>query len=85
MTTTTLTSREFNQDTARAKRATADGPVFITDRGKPQHVLLSIDDYRRLTGGSKNMLELLAMPPEYADIELDITRSKDLGRAAEFD
>lgn len=45
---TVLTAREFNQDTARAKRAAKNGPVFITDRGKPSHVLLSIEEYERL-------------------------------------
>ncbi len=35
MTITTMTSREFNQDTSRAKKAAARGPVFITDRGWP--------------------------------------------------
>ena len=49
MSTTTLSSREFNQDTSRAKKAAKFGPVFITDRGQPAHVLLSIDDYRKLT------------------------------------
>jgi prevent-host-death family protein len=44
-TITTLSSREFNQDTSRAKKASLDGPVFITDRGKPAHVLLSIEEY----------------------------------------
>jgi len=47
MTTTTLTSREFNQDTSRAKKAARRGPVFITDRGRPAHLLLSIEEYRR--------------------------------------
>ena len=45
---TVLTAREFNQDTARAKRAAKNGPVFITDRGKTSHVLLSIAEYERL-------------------------------------
>ncbi|EGH47880.1 prevent-host-death family protein, partial [Pseudomonas syringae pv. pisi str. 1704B] len=31
--TTTLSSREFNQDTSGAKKAANEGPVFITDRG----------------------------------------------------
>ena len=39
---TTLSSREFNQDSSRAKRAAQQGPVFITDRGHPAHVLLTI-------------------------------------------
>lgn len=44
----TLTAREFNQDTAGAKRLARNGPVFITDRGKPSHVLLSFEEYERL-------------------------------------
>jgi predicted nucleic acid-binding protein len=38
MTITTISSREFNQDTSGAKKAARMGPVFITDRGKPAHV-----------------------------------------------
>ncbi|KKG30177.1 prevent-host-death protein, partial [Methanosarcina mazei] len=49
MTVTTLSSRELNQNVTRAKRATCKGPVFITDRGKTAHVLLSIEEYQRLT------------------------------------
>lgn len=62
MATTTLTSREFNQDTSRAKKAARRGPVFITDRGRPAHVLLSIEEYRRLTGGNMSLAEALAQP-----------------------
>ena len=50
MRVTTLSSREFNQDTGRAKKAAKDGPVFITDRGVPAHVLLSIEEYQHLAG-----------------------------------
>jgi prevent-host-death family protein len=62
MTITTLSSREFNQDASRAKKAANEGPVFITDRGQPAHVLLSIDDYRKLTGGQMTLGEALAQP-----------------------
>ena len=62
MTTTTLTSREFNQDTSRAKKAAQRGPVFITDRGRPAHVLLSIEGYQRLTGGTMSLADALAQP-----------------------
>ena len=62
MSITTITSREFNQDVGRAKKAAEDGPVMITDRGRPAHVLLSIDDYRRLTGGAETLAEALAQP-----------------------
>ena len=62
MAATTLTSREFNQDTSRAKKAARGGPVFITDRGRPAHVLLTIEDYRRLAGGNMSLAEALAQP-----------------------
>ena len=59
---TNLTSREFNQDSSRAKKSALKGPVFITDRGRPAHVLLSIEEYQRLTGGVESIVDLLAMP-----------------------
>ena len=62
MSVTTVSSREFNQDASGAKRAAQNGPVFITDRGRPAHVLLSIEDYQRLTGQRRNLVEALAMP-----------------------
>jgi len=57
-----LSSREFNRDVSLAKRAANVEPVLITDRGQPTHVLLSIADYRRLTGEGESILEVLAMP-----------------------
>jgi len=62
MTITTVTSRELNRDVGRAKRAAKSGPVFITDRGKPAHVLLSIEDYRRLAGERHSLADALSMP-----------------------
>jgi prevent-host-death family protein len=59
---TNLTSREFNQDASGAKKAANNGPVIITDRGRPAHVLLSIEEYQRLTGNIQNIVSLLAMP-----------------------
>jgi prevent-host-death family protein len=73
MATTTLTSREFNQDTSRAKKAARRGPVFITDRGRPAHVLLSIEEYRRLTGGTVCLAEALAQP---GDADIDFKRPR---------
>lgn len=62
MTITTLSSRAFNQDASGAKKAAKKGPVFITDRGRPAHVLLSIEDYQKITSGSINIIDLLGMP-----------------------
>src|SRR6202790_1856291 len=76
MATTKLSSREFNQDTSRAKRAAKRGPVFITDRGRPSHVLLTAEEYERITSGQKSIADLLAMP-EAAEVEFDPPRMKD--------
>jgi prevent-host-death family protein len=79
VTITTLSSREFNQNTSRAKKAARKGPVFITDRGRPAHVLLSIQEYEEITGRSLSIADLLAMP-EAAEIEFDPPRMGDILR-----
>jgi hypothetical protein len=58
----TVSSRAFNQDPTAAKRAATISPVQITERGKVSHILLSIDKYQELTGGSENIIDMLAMP-----------------------
>ena len=73
MTVTTVTSRELNQDVGRAKKAAKSGPVFITYRGLPAHVLLSIEDYRRLVGQGRSLVERLTMAG-LADIDFDPPR-----------
>jgi prevent-host-death family protein len=83
MTITTLSSREFNQDASRAKRAAKEGPVFITDRGKPALVLLSIEEYRRLTGSRRKIADMLAMAGA-EDIDLEISPSRELAGSADL-
>lgn len=61
MTITTLSSRELNQDIGRAKKAAQRGPVVITDRGKPAHVLLTFEQYQRLTDKKRSLVAALAM------------------------
>ena len=80
----TLTSREFNQDTARATRAASDGPVVITDRGKRAYVLLNNADYERLAKPPRSIVEALAMAGG-EDIEFDPPRMRDFARAADLD
>jgi len=75
MNITMISSRDFNQDVGRAKRAAMKGPVVITDRGEPAHVLLSIDEYRRLVGGKDSLADLLANE-QAAAIEFDTSRLK---------
>lgn len=79
----TMSSREFNQDASRAKRAAKAGPVFITDRGEPQHVLLSIEDYQRLVG-ARRIVDVLALP-EPETIDFDPPKAVIVTRPADFD
>lgn len=62
MTSTTISSRKFNQDTSGAKKLAKRGPVIITDRGRPAHVLMTIEEYERLTGRRMSLAEALAQP-----------------------
>ena len=94
MTITTLTSREYNQNSSQAKKAALKGPVFITDRGRPAHVLLSIEEYRKLKGKTTNkragagkgmsLIEALAMPEGTPDFEFDPPRFGDFPRSADL-
>ena len=65
----------MNQDVSSAKKAAKDGPVIITDRGKPSHVLMTYDDFRRLTGNRRSLAQALAMPG-LSDINFDLPRSR---------
>lgn len=56
-----VTSRAFNQDVSLAKRLARVEPVFVTDRGRPTHVLLSYDSFRQLAGERETLADLLAM------------------------
>lgn len=67
----TITSREFNQDVSAAKRSAATEPVIITDRGRPSHVLLSIEEYRRLVADQRSIVDWLSVDD---DIDLVVER-----------
>jgi prevent-host-death family protein len=58
---TTLSSREFNQDSSKAKKAAMLGPVVITDRGLPSHVLLTYEEFKRISEPSQTLCDLLAL------------------------
>ena len=79
-----VSSREFNQHTSRAKSAAKSGPVIITERGRPAHVLLSFEAYQRLVGPKGSILEALGQPPGVEDVELEIPPLRDPARAADL-
>ena len=80
---TTLSSREFNQHASEAKKAADKGPVFITDRGRPAHVLLCIEDYRQLVGSHARIADLLALDA-MDDLDRVLTKTNEPARAADF-
>ncbi|MBF0165101.1 MAG: type II toxin-antitoxin system Phd/YefM family antitoxin [Magnetococcales bacterium] len=84
MSITTITSRQFNQDASKAKRAALDGPVFITDRGRPAHVLMTFDAYRKMSGEGATISALLAMPEGAEAFELEWPRWHDVAQGADL-
>ena len=81
---TTLSSREFNQDTAGAKKAALAGPVVITDRGQPSHVLMTYERFQELTKTHADIVSLLGMAGG-PDIDFEPPRAEGLSRPAAFD
>jgi prevent-host-death family protein len=85
MATTTISSREFNQDAGGAKKAADKGPVIITDRGRPAHVLLSFEHYQKLIGAKRSLLDVVALK-EDDEIDFDPPRMGDrIFRSADLD
>ena len=85
MSITTISSRDFNQDAGGAKKAADHGPVIITDRGRPAHVLLSFDDYQKLLGKKLSLLDVVSQD-EDDDIDFDPPRMGDgIFRPVDFD
>jgi len=80
-----FSSREFNQDTGGAKRAAERGPVFITDRGRPSHVLMTYEAYQRLTSARGDIVELLGQPAGVEDVRFEPPRARDVAQPADFD
>lgn len=83
MSITSISSRELNHDVGRAKKAARDGPVVITDRGKPSHVLMTYAEFERLTGKRRNLVEALSMP-SLSGIDLDPGRVEIAPRAVDL-
>lgn len=82
----TMTSREFNQDVGAAKKAAYEGPVFVTDRGKLAHVLLTIEQYQELLGDTgKSIVDLIAMTPEGGAILFETKRAERVTRSVDFE
>jgi prevent-host-death family protein len=73
----------FNQEVSRAKKAAEEGPVYITDRGNPAHVLLTFEAYKKLTGSNRSIVDSLAMQ-EGVEIDFEPERATIINRDVEF-
>jgi prevent-host-death family protein len=81
----TFSSRDFTRDVSAAKRAAAEGPVFITDRGSPAFALLSIEDYYRITGKKeKSLLDVMDSIDSGDDIEFEPAKLDMQFKPADF-
>lgn len=82
----TFSSRDFTRDVSAAKRAAIDGPVFITDRGRPAFALLKIDDYYRIAGNTgPSLLDVMDGIPGGQDIDFNPPRLNLQVDCASFD
>ena len=80
-----MSSREFNQGTGTAKVAALSGPVYVTDRGRPSHVLMSYDHYRQLVVGEPSLADVLCGTPGAGDVDLEVPDRGSIARPAVFD
>lgn len=73
----TFSAHEFAHDLGRVKRAAREGPVFITDRGRPAYALVTIEEFHRLANfGSpgRSLLDVMDSLPVTAGIEFQPAR-----------
>ena len=79
----TISSRKFNQSVNDAKKLSQTGPLLITEDGRPSHVLLTYENYQRVSGVKENVVDLLSFPGS-EDIDLPIVTMKDFPVSANF-
>ena len=65
------------------KRAAAGNAQVVTVHGKPAAVVISAQEYSRLTR-RKDKLSAALLRPDLAIDDLDLSRSRDTGRKVEF-
>ena len=66
------------------KAATKGEPQVVTVHGKPTAVVVSADEFARLTRPQRGKLSSALLRPDTAGEDLDFTRSRDTGRDVEL-
>jgi prevent-host-death family protein len=64
------------------RRALEEGPQVVTRRGDEAVVIMSADEFRRLTAEKPSFKEFLLSGPDLGD--LDLTRRRDLPREVDL-
>ena len=83
MAITTLSSREFYQDSSRAAKAVQKGPVFVTNRKRLSFVLLNAAEYQKLTRKQESIVELLTMPDGTPEFDFDFEEFRSVSHPRE--
>lgn len=71
--------QHFSELVERARR---DGPQVVTKHGKDAVVVVSAEEYRRLSGNQPSLVEFIRSAPDF-DL-LDLRRADDRGRDVEL-
>ncbi|WP_349828568.1 type II toxin-antitoxin system prevent-host-death family antitoxin [Brevibacterium litoralis] len=83
----TFSGRDFNRNPSAVKRAAQDGPVTVTEHGKPSLVVMTAAEYDRLTpsGPTRRKIGTALLMTEGTDIPLELDdRSIELERDLEL-
>lgn len=71
--------QHFSELVERARR---DGPQVVTKHGTDAVVVVSAEEYRRLSGGGPSLVEFIRSAPDFDALGLD--RAEDRGRGVEL-
>ncbi len=66
------------------KQATGGNAQVVTVHGKPTAVVISAEEYARLTRPRRGKLSAALLRPDIAGEDLDFTRERDTGRDVEL-
>ncbi|KLT73598.1 hypothetical protein PL75_01210 [Neisseria arctica] len=73
---TIITSQDFNRRVSQAQRDCQKEPVLITNRGQLAYVLLSYQEYARLSKSKPTSIaEALSAPADADMIDIDFDRA----------
>ena len=66
------------------QRAIDDGPQVVTRRGETVVVVISVEEYRHLTGNKPSLAEFLMSGPNLGALDLDLARDHSLSRSVDL-